>query len=172
MVHNYIDHKHLHLNEKLLQTQYAGLLKYLSKKLNRHVVLKLFDEYVDLAAQLQNGSIDLVTLSSYNYVKAKRKYPNIEILVSHVTSGGTSYEGFILARANENIKSIHDLKGKTFCYVNPNSTSGYLYPRAIFRKNQIDPDNKYPFTKPIRILKITSVLLLIFSNKIEVLRFT
>jgi len=38
------------------------------------------------------------------------------------------------------LKTLADLKGKTFCFVDPNSTSGYIVPRIILAANGINPD--------------------------------
>ena len=59
------------------------------------------------------------------------------------TRGGPSYQGLILTRADSRIRSLADLKGKTFCYVNKGSTSGYLYPRALLRQAGLDPDTDF-----------------------------
>jgi phosphonate transport system substrate-binding protein len=50
------------------------------------------------------------------------------------------YKGQFIASVASGIKSFADLKGKTFCFVDPNSTSGYIVPRIILKANGIDPD--------------------------------
>ena len=53
------------------------------------------------------------------------------------------YKGEFLAKKDSGIKTLADLKGKTFCFVDPNSTSGYIIPRIIFKANGIDPDKDF-----------------------------
>ena len=50
------------------------------------------------------------------------------------------YKGQFIANKESGIQSFADLKGKTFCFVDPNSTSGYIIPRIILLANGIDPD--------------------------------
>lgn len=50
------------------------------------------------------------------------------------------YKGQFIASTASGIKSFADLKGKTFCFVDPNSTSGYIVPRIILKANGVDPD--------------------------------
>jgi phosphonate transport system substrate-binding protein len=50
------------------------------------------------------------------------------------------YKGQFIANNASGIKSFADLKGKTFCFVEPNSTSGYIIPRIVLKANGIDPD--------------------------------
>lgn len=50
------------------------------------------------------------------------------------------YRGQFITRADSGIKTIADLKGKTFCFVDPNSTSGYIIPNIIMKANGIDAE--------------------------------
>ena len=49
------------------------------------------------------------------------------------------YKGQFIANAASGIKSFADLKGKTFCFVDPTSASGYILPQLVLLKNGIDP---------------------------------
>ncbi len=57
------------------------------------------------------------------------------------------YRGQFIANVNSGIKSFADLKGKSFCFVDPNSTSGYVVPRIILKANGIDPDTDFSATQ-------------------------
>lgn len=50
------------------------------------------------------------------------------------------YKGQFIANVNSNIKTLADLKGKKFCFVDPLSTSGYIIPRIVLKANGVDPD--------------------------------
>lgn len=57
------------------------------------------------------------------------------------------YRGQFIANVDSGIKSFADLKGKTFCFVDPNSTSGYVMPRIVLKANGIDPDADFAATQ-------------------------
>jgi len=57
------------------------------------------------------------------------------------------YRGQFIASVASGIKSFADLKGKTFCFVDPNSTSGYVMPRIVLKANGIDPDADFSSTQ-------------------------
>jgi phosphonate transport system substrate-binding protein len=57
------------------------------------------------------------------------------------------YKGQFIANADSGISSFADLKGKTFCFVDPNSTSGYIVPRIILAANGINPDTDFSATQ-------------------------
>jgi phosphate/phosphite/phosphonate ABC transporter binding protein len=136
-----------YLPETQLVKEHAALVKYLQARLQRPVELKVCEDYIDLSSQLAAGELEMAALTSYAYVRAKRKWPALRLLATHVTSGSPSYEGYIVAKVQSGIETLQDLKGKVFCYVGPNSTSGYLYPRALFRRYGIDPDKTFRATR-------------------------
>ena len=53
------------------------------------------------------------------------------------------YKGQFIANVSANITSYADLKGKTFCFVDPNSTSGYIVPNIVLKANGIDPEKDF-----------------------------
>ena len=57
------------------------------------------------------------------------------------------YKGQFITKVDSGIKSYADLKGKSFCFVDPLSTSGYIVPRIILKANGIDPDADFSATQ-------------------------
>lgn len=53
------------------------------------------------------------------------------------------YKGQFIASTASGVKAYADLKGKTFCFVDPNSTSGYIIPRIILMANGVNPDTDF-----------------------------
>ncbi len=50
------------------------------------------------------------------------------------------YRGQFITTADSGITKLADLEGKTFCFVDPNSTSGYIVPNIILKAAGIDSD--------------------------------
>jgi phosphonate transport system substrate-binding protein len=71
-----------------------------------------------------------------------RKYNTIEIDPDFAMKGEMEpfYKGQFIANVDSGIKAFADLKGKSFCFVDPNSTSGYIVPNIILKANGIDPE--------------------------------
>lgn len=132
-----------YLPAKVLRKEHERLLSYLSTRLGRIVQVSIFEDYVDLADQLSSGKLQFAALSSFDYVLAKKRHPSLQLMATHVTAGGPSYAGLIISRADSGINELKQLRDKKFCYVGVNSTSGYLYPRAIFRRAGMDPDKAF-----------------------------
>ncbi len=91
------------------------------------------------------GKAHIGWLNTFNYVLANEKY-GVDVALVTVRFGSNSYKGQIIVRADSGIQSLQDLKGKTMCWVDPNSTSGYIIPRIMLKANGIDPDTDFAKT--------------------------
>jgi len=87
------------------------------------------------------GKADIAWLATFAYVLANDKC-DAQVLLITVRYGKPTYRGQIIYNKvkNPDLKDIKDLKGKRFAFTDPASTSGYLYPSALFKKNGIDPE--------------------------------
>lgn len=96
------------------------------------------------------GKAQLGFLNTFSVLLAQAKYGVEPLLVALRNYKGkleNYYQGQFIANKNAGIKSIADLKGKTFCFVDPNSTSGYIIPRIVLKANGIDPDKDFKATQ-------------------------
>jgi phosphonate transport system substrate-binding protein len=96
------------------------------------------------------GKAQIGFLNTFSILLARAKYGIEPALVSLRTYKGkleNFYQGQFIANKKANIKTIADLKGKTFCFVDPNSTSGYIIPRIVLKANGIDPDKDFKATQ-------------------------
>jgi phosphonate transport system substrate-binding protein len=69
---------------------------------------------------------------------------NVEPLVTNLEADGSlGYYSAMIVRADSPYQKLEDLKGKIIGYPDPNSTSGYLFPRHAMRKLGIDPEKYF-----------------------------
>lgn len=90
----------------------------------------------------------LLARAKYDIVPALavlRKYATNDIDPDKALDGQLQpfYKGQFIAKKDSGIKTFADLKGKTFCFVDPNSTSGYIIPNIILKANGINPDKDF-----------------------------
>lgn len=79
------------------------------------------------------------SLATFAYILAADRGCAEAELVS-VRFGSPTYNGQIFARADSGIETIADLEGKTFCAVDPLSTSGWIIPSIEIKAAGLDPD--------------------------------
>jgi phosphonate transport system substrate-binding protein len=100
----------------------------LSVELGIPVVLSVGTSYTATIEAEASGKLDAALFGALSYILANQKH-NIQFLCRQLNSDGTpTYNSLIITRPNTGIKTIKDLKGKTFSFVDPASTSGFLVP--------------------------------------------
>lgn len=123
--------------------KHEAFLDYLTKKLGvKRVTLQTAPDYTSNLKQIVEGKIDIAWMSTMTSVDA-RKMKEVELLVKPVRYGSTSYRGIIIARQDSGIRSLKDLKGKKFAWVEKESASAYIFPRALLMNAGIDPDKDF-----------------------------
>src|SRR5712692_3098723 len=133
------------LSEPEMRTEFEPLMNYLSDSLGQKVTLYIAKDYGDLRTQMENGSVDVGSFSPFAYVDAARG-GKIRIIAQSILEGSATYRGIIVARKDSGLKSIADLKGKRFAFVDPKSASGYVYPRAMMIGKGINPETLFKET--------------------------
>lgn len=96
------------------------------------VEAKLFApaDYNGVIQGLLGGTIDMAWVGASGYAKIYLNDPDAvePVLVKVNTDGTFGYYSIGFARIESGITSLDDMKGKTFGFGDPNSTSGYLIP--------------------------------------------
>ena len=119
-----------------LQSQGQVLAKYLEKELNMHVELGLPTSFIAVVEAFGSKKADVAILNTFGYVLANEKY-GVSAKLKLVNRGRDEYYGQIIARADGPIKSVKDLNNKTFAFVDPASTSGYVLPALVLKNEKI-----------------------------------
>lgn len=122
----------------------APLKDFLTKQMGREVKLVIPTNYNATVEALGNGSLDFAYLGALTYVKAHRQYGVIPLVQR---SSDLQFHSLFIT-GNSAIKSLVDLKGKTFAFGDINSTSGHLIPYLELKRAgiNVDEDLKFRYT--------------------------
>jgi phosphonate transport system substrate-binding protein len=121
---------------------YRPLAAYLAAKLGRTVELRTVDTWEGLAKSLANGETDLALMGPWGYVLANH-VAGAQVVSTIEYDGKPEYFAIMITHPDSGIKSMADLKGKTFAFGDKGSTSGYLIPLHHFMTQGIDPDTYF-----------------------------
>ncbi|MFK5915284.1 MAG: phosphate/phosphite/phosphonate ABC transporter substrate-binding protein [Woeseiaceae bacterium] len=91
------------------------LTKYLEKRLNRPVRLKLSPNMGAAINEAANGTVDISYLTPVAYLKAYTK-GSVKLIAKTVTKGKASFKLVLVVKENSPIKTVQDLIGKTFAF--------------------------------------------------------
>ena len=118
--------------------RYEPLATYLSEKIGADVKLKVLTRYGNLIDNFASAGLDGAFFGSFTYTLAHAKL-GVEAIARPETAGGVStYYGLIFVRKDSDIKSVQDMKGKSFVFVDRATTAGYLLPLAFFKAHRIE----------------------------------
>lgn len=126
---------------------YEPVKDYLTEKLGIPVEIQVTSDYTAAIEAMRYNHIDMAWFGPFSYIIAAN-VADAEAIVNGVrrSDGKSDYRSIIVARADSGINTLADLKGKSFAFVDPASTSGNLIPRKILIENGIDPDKDFSTT--------------------------
>ena len=121
---------------------YRPLAKYLEGKLGRSVELKTVDTWEGLAKSLAAGETDIALMGPWGYVLANNE-AGAQAISTILYDDKPEYFAIFITHPGSGIKTVADLKGKTFAFGDKGSTSGYLIPLHYFMTQGIDPETYF-----------------------------
>jgi phosphonate transport system substrate-binding protein len=118
------------------------LVEMLEDELGLDVELFEATDYAGIIEAMIAGNVDLAQFGPFSYVIAKSNGANIDAVGSSVEDPAEDpgYHSLGIVPAGSDIDSIEDFAGRTVCFVDPSSTSGFLFPSAGLMDAGIDPE--------------------------------
>jgi phosphonate transport system substrate-binding protein len=119
-------------NPDTVKAQYSDFKTYMEKTLGIPVELYVPKNYAAVVQAMVNNEIDMAYFGGLTYVQAKQQ-ADIYPIVTEIdnTTDTIYYTSVIIVPASSPVKSVAELKGKTFAFGDISSTSGSLYPRIM-----------------------------------------
>lgn len=126
-------------NPTELQRKFKPLGAYLEKKTGLKVQFTPVTDYAASVEGLVNKKLDMVWFGGFTFVQAHvRSKGQVVPLVQRAED-----EKFrsVFITANPEIRTLQDLKGRTFSFGSESSTSGHLMPRSFLLAAKINPES-------------------------------
>jgi phosphonate transport system substrate-binding protein len=105
----------------------------LGKLVGVPVRVTVASDYAAVIEALRNHTADLAFVHPGGYVLASRE-AKATIVAKNLWHGKSSFTSRIYVRRDAGIKTVEDLRGKTIAFVDPASSSGYIYPMVLLIK--------------------------------------
>jgi phosphonate transport system substrate-binding protein len=145
----YIFGVHPYLTAKELLERFTPLINYLSKTLDKPVILRVAKTYASHIERVGEDQVDIAYLGPVPYVKLVKNYGHKHLLAKIKVKGKSTFRGAIIVPKNSPIKTLTDLRGKRFAFGSPNSTMSHFVPRFVLWKAGITVEqlSHYQFIK-------------------------
>ena len=127
-----------------MMRQYDPVVDYLENELGIEIELQVTTDYTAAITAMQNKHIEMAWFGPFSYILAAEA-AGAEAIVNGVRrdTGKATYKSIIITRSDSGIETLEDLKGRTFAFVDPASTSGHLIPRKMLVENGINPEKDF-----------------------------
>jgi phosphonate transport system substrate-binding protein len=124
------------------ETNYQPLMDYIAQETGKTVEYHESTDYAALIEASIAGQIDVASFSGFTYVTATNNGAELTPISSITTAEGQEpgYYSQAIVPKGSDITSIADMEGKKICFVDPSSTSGYLFPSYALLEAGIDPE--------------------------------
>jgi len=109
---------------------------YLGDSLGSAVEFVQRGTYAQVLDALRASQIDVAWICGYPYVLHQAE---LRLVAVPQWRGRPVYQSYLLAGAESPLRSLAELRGRTFAYSDPLSNSGFLYVQHLLRAQGLDP---------------------------------
>lgn len=125
-----------------LARKFKPLGDYLEKETGLKVEWTPVTDYAAVVEGMATNKIDLAWLGGFTFIQAKLRTNGGATPIAQRAEDEIFTSKFIVP-ADSTAKTLTDLKGKTFAFGSPSSTSGSLMPRFFLLKAGINPEKDF-----------------------------
>lgn len=118
-------------------SNWKPLEDYIAKKTGYKVEYYPTSDYTALIAAAVAGKVDIASFSGLTYVQATNKGAKQAVASAVIASAGLTDPGYYseaIVPKGSPITTLAEFKGKKLSFVDPNSTSGFLFPLLALNK--------------------------------------
>jgi phosphonate transport system substrate-binding protein len=131
-------------DEAEIRATFDPLIEYLQQQTGSRFRVTVGADYAAIIVAMAHDRLDLTWFGPESYVQATRQTRVVPLVMPEMVRTGRGYHSLILVRADSPFRTLEDLRGRNFAFVDPNSTSGYLIPLVHFlREARIRPEDHF-----------------------------
>ncbi len=124
-----------------LLRKYKPFTDYIEKEVGLKVKFVPVVDYAATVEGLAANRLDIVWYGGFTSVQAVQRAKGATRLA--MREEDASFKSVFVARTDSGIRTLTDLKGKTFAFGSVSSTSGHLMPRHFLRAAGVDPERDF-----------------------------
>ena len=120
---------------------YSPFAEYLAKEIGVPVKFTPVVDYAATVEGLAANRLDMVWYGGLTSVQAAKQAKGARRII--MRKEDAEFKSHFITTKQTGVKSLKDLKGKTFSFGSVSSTSGHLMPRYFLLKNGINPEKDF-----------------------------
>jgi len=117
----------------------------LGERIDATIELDVAQDYADLLSRLLVGRSHIAWMPPLVHARATLSGATLAAVCER--DGSFTYRSALLVRADSPYRTLRDLAGARFAWVDPSSAAGYVFPRLELVRAGLDPDIGFPSEK-------------------------
>ena len=147
------------VDAKVIDSNSKSMKAWLEAHTPYHFEIHVPQSYVAVVEAFGSKRADVAALNTFGYILANEKY-DAEAKLTVIRYGKTTYQSQIIAKKGR-FKSIKELDGKKFAFVDPASLSGYILPLKFLK------DAGVKIGEPVFAMKHDSVVSMVYQGQVD-----
>jgi len=135
-------------NERDAIARQQPFAAYMERRLG--VPLRVFraTDYAGVIEAMRSNNIEFARIGPANYALARRVMGERVVAFAKDIGddGRTGYNAVVFVKADSPYQRLEDLRGRSFAFADPNSTSGFAFPSYFMRRAGFDPATHFART--------------------------
>ena len=123
--------------------RYEPLAAYLSAKIGVRIRLKVLSSYGEILHDFDTKELDGAFFGSFAYALVHERVGVLPVARPINPDASSSYHGLIFVRRDSGIRTIAEMRGKRFAFVDKLTTAGYLLPLDYFQGSGVGNYESY-----------------------------
>ena len=125
----------------ILQARFEKLAVYLTEQLGINVEYVPSVNYAAVVTAFRHGDLHMAWYGGLTGVQARLAVPDSQAIAQRPAD--EKFHSVFVAQKGLGVKTLADLKGKTFAFGSESSTSGHLMPRYVLSQVGVDPERDF-----------------------------
>jgi phosphonate transport system substrate-binding protein len=148
------------VDAKRITTNAKALTDFLEKETGYYFTTAVPASFIAVVEAFGTGKADIASINTFSYLMAHAKYGAEARLRIVRDNNETTYKGQFITRYDSGIDSLSDINGRSFAYVDPSSTSGYILPKAMLEKRGIKP------SETVFAMRHDNVVIMVYQGQV------
>ncbi len=127
------------VDKSIMEKKLKPIISYISKTIKQPIKFQTGFDYLDTIEKFKLKKYDLGFIGPAPFLLAMQNTDKpLQIIVGLNTKNNGYFHSVIIVKNTSSIKSLEDLKGKSFAFGSPQSTLSYFMPMYLLKKQNLD----------------------------------
>lgn len=145
---------------KILEDTSKQLKTFLEAHTPYKFQITIPQSYIAVVESFGTKRADVAAINSFGYYLAHKRF-GAQARLTVIRAGIATYQSQFISRADSQIKTLKDLRGKKVAFVDPSSTSGYLLPLKTLKDHNVEPK------ETVFGMKHDSVVTMVYQKRVD-----